>query len=121
MAVEQYVEASLFDALCAAKGVKADGYEKCRVHQILSGLPFPGQVVAKDDPSERNSNRHDRGRGVERPDVLEHVVQVVVLGSAVGAGSGDRVPPSAAKVENNAAGADLAVGDVDKTLDVLRL
>ena len=74
VSVEQYVEALLFDALSAAEGVEADGYEKCRVYQISSGLPFAGQIIAEDDPSKRDSDRQDRGGRVKRPDVLEHVV-----------------------------------------------
>ena len=121
MAIEQCVETPLLEALRAAEGVEADGDEERRVHPFSSGVPLAGEVIAQDDASQRDPDRHHRGRRVEPPDVLEHAVQVVVLGGAVGAGRRDGVPAPAAEVEDDAARADLATGHVDKALDVLRL
>ena len=121
MPIEQRVEAPLLEALRAAEGVEADGDEERSVHPFSCGVPLAGEVIAQDYASQRDPDRHHRGRRVEPPDVLEHAVQVIVLGGAVGAGCRDGVPAPATEVEDDAACTDLPTGHIDKALDVLRL
>jgi hypothetical protein len=119
--IEHLIQSLLLKALRSLERVEAARDEDGGRDHFLGSGALASQIVAENDAAERHAESHDGCARVKRVNVRENLVQVVVLGGAVGPRSRDGVAAAAAKVEHDAARADLRVGHVHKRLDVLGL